>query len=72
MTKIEKLRKLGLGAGFGVSDYSPGDGITRYRFFKDEEVVSFFTSFGCCTKLGLKEALAYAEGRRDGYFSRAI
>lgn len=48
---------------FYVATYSPGDGVTRYRFF-DEEPCDYFEGYG------FKEALANAQGRRDGYFSR--
>lgn len=71
-TKIEQLVELGKGAGFYVASYSPGDGVTRYRFFDCEEPCDYFEGYGCCTKLGFKEALAYAQGRRDGYFSREV
>ena len=49
-----------------VRTYSPGDGMTRYRFFEKqngEETNSYFgPGNGIYTALGLKEALAYASG----------
>jgi hypothetical protein len=50
--------------GFYVDTYSPGDGVTRYRFTSEPR--DYFASDGDFTALGLKEATAYARGRADG------
>ena len=33
MTTLERLNRKGKFANFCVSDWSPGDGITRYKFY---------------------------------------
>jgi hypothetical protein len=68
--------------GLGVSTYSPGDGVTRYRFarpsdqwdnsskpdrLRREELAREY--FGCrplYTALGLKECLTYLRGYENG------
>ncbi len=70
MTKIERLQEMGKGANFYVADYSPGDGVTRYRFMSGTRQRNYFNSFGNYTALGFKEALAYATGRCDGRLSK--
>ena len=47
-----------------MATYSPGDGVTRYRFF--EKPSDYFgPENGTYTALGLKEATIYARGRLD-------
>lgn len=62
--------------GFTFDTYSPGDGMTRYRFFPRPEVLAdgtvsnsanYFAGDGDYTALGWKEALAYATGRVHGW-----
>lgn len=48
---------------FYVNTYSPGDGITRYRFFSNAGNSYFGPENGDYTALGKKEALSYARGR---------
>jgi len=50
--------------GFWVTTYSPGDGVTRYRFASDPG--DYFAVRADFTALGLKEATAYAIGRAHG------
>ena len=51
-------------AGFYMTTYSPGDGVTRYRFdSKDED---YFATNGDYTALGIAEARVYVAGRLDG------
>ncbi len=45
-----------------LTTYSPGDGVTRYRFFSVPGNDYFGPSNGDFTALGLKEAVAYARG----------
>ena len=67
MTRLEELRE-SLPAGFGVDDYSPGDGVTRYRFF-DREPFDYFGGRGIYTALGLKEANTFAAGVCAGFYA---
>ena len=52
--------------GFSVDTYSPGDGVTRYRFFS-ENAANYFSGNGVFTALGFKEAIAFARGLSVGY-----
>jgi hypothetical protein len=49
-----------------MDTYSPGDGVTRYRFFNRAGNDYFGPANGCFTALGIKEATAYAVGRAHG------
>lgn len=60
-TRLEELREACEEAGFYLTTYSPGDGVTRYRFFS--KPTDYFGGFGDYTALGYKEACAYAMGR---------
>lgn len=55
-------------AGLRVATHSPGDGVTRYRFFKSKKRVSYFTHVGIYTALGLTEAEAWLAGYMRGKF----
>ena len=68
MTKKSRLQELidSLPEGFGVDTYSPGDGVTRYRFF-DREPFGYFAGNGIYTALGIAEAEAFARGLSWGY-----
>lgn len=59
-------------AGLHVRTYSPGDGITRYRFFRAADASSdyFGPASGIYTALGAKEALAYIAGHSHGRYRR--
>ena len=61
---IERAQSLNL----SVATWSPGDGMTRYRFFQDEDA-EYFADEPLYTALGLKEAFTwlsgYAAGKRD-------
>jgi hypothetical protein len=62
-TRIDKLRA-DLPPGYSIWTYSPGDGVTRYRFFKNAPPnQSYFgPDDGIYTALGYKEAEAFARG----------
>lgn len=60
-TKVQRLKEACEAAGFYVSTYSPGDGVTRYRF--SSEPGDYFAVQADFTALGYKEACAYAIGR---------
>lgn len=51
-------------AGLCVRTYSPGDGVTRYRFFEgnDPKQSYFGPADGIYTALGLKEAETFVAG----------
>lgn len=54
--------------GIGFDTYSPGDGVTRYRFFRGD--YSYFSVPGwdtIYTALGFKEAMTMAMGISAGY-----
>jgi hypothetical protein len=56
--------------GLMVATWSPGDGMTRYRFFPigtETDAQDFFgPRNGLYTALGLKEAFTWLNGYRDG------
>lgn len=52
--------------GLHVSTWSPGDGITRYRFFTGEGNNYFGPGDGIHTALGRKDALLWLSGYRTG------
>ena len=68
MTKIEQLREMGQRGNFYVGTYSPGDGVTRYRFTSGTDSINYFAMSSFYTALGFREASAYAEGRLAGYW----
>ena len=51
-------------AGLKVDTWSPGDGMTRYRFFLagDLQGYDYFGGRGIFTALGIKEAFAFVNG----------
>lgn len=51
--------------GLHVDSYSPGDGVTRYRFFV-EPPYDYFAGRGIYTALGRKDALTFVNGYRYG------
>ena len=57
-------------AGLKVCTYSPGDGVTRYKFFKlegcDPQQSYFGPANGIATVLGASKAIAFAEGFENG------
>jgi hypothetical protein len=67
-TKLQDLRD-SLPKGYTVETYSPGDGITRYRFFRGAPAKQtyFGPDSGINTALGFKEAAAFALGLANRY-----
>jgi len=61
-------RKLDIpeGVPLHVGTYSPGDGVTRYRFFSEPSGY-FGPKSGIFTALGYKEADAFVMGYCHGY-----
>lgn len=70
-SKPQAIKRLANLAGFDVHTYSPGDGVTRYRFGHGDDYFSMQSSY---TALGASEALAYANGLADcrAYHSQMI
>ena len=66
-TRLEYLQELAETVKLFVCTWSPGDGVTRYRFARDDN--GYFVDYGIYTALGYKEALTYVEGYRAGYFA---
>jgi hypothetical protein len=68
MTRLQELELEARRAGLLVRTYSPGDGVTRYRFFRIADVPEgerqgyFGPANGCYTALGLKEAYTFVSG----------
>ena len=50
--------------GLFMAAYSPGDGVTRYRFFLEPH--DYFQSNGLLTARGTREAMAFVRGFREG------
>ena len=64
--KMTKLERKAREAGLYVDSYSPGDGVTRYRFFG--KPMDYFAGRGLFTALGKKEAETWL----DGYVASTI
>lgn len=68
MTRLQELELEARRAGLLVRTYSPGDGVTRYRFFRIADcaegvAVDYFGPYnGAYTALGLKEAHSFVAG----------
>ena len=68
-TRLEELQDYAKSVGLKVASYSPGDGVTRYRFFdKPGPGQTYFgPASGIATELGLKNAwnfvYSYGAGR---------
>jgi hypothetical protein len=64
MTRLAHLEDSCERAGLKVDTWSPGDGVTRYRFFlaNDSQGSDYFGGRGIFTALGLKEAFAFVNG----------
>lgn len=58
-TRLEALQNAAADVGLYVTTYSPGDGVTRYRFH--EKPASYFSDSGIHTALGLKKAWEFLQ-----------
>lgn len=56
----DRARQLGI----HVSTWSPGDGVTRYRFFRG--TADYFGDYAIYTALGAKEARVFLAGFAAG------
>lgn len=58
--------KDGIPGGLRVRTHSPGDAITRYRFFRRSDIpdkdLMYCSDFGIYTALGVREACTFLEG----------
>jgi len=63
MTRLEKLREACQKVALWVATWSPGDGITRYRFFDKPGNTYFGPDDGIKTELGYKDACTFARSR---------
>ena len=70
MTRREELYDRGLDVGIAITEYAPGAGVTRYRFFKyvpGERADYFGSGSELHTALGIKEAETILTGIEIGY-----
>lgn len=66
--RLENLRGAVKKAGVNVTSYSPGDGVTRYRFaLGDQDYFAVPHYNRLSTQLGIKNATIYAVGLMDGW-----
>lgn len=73
LTRMEKLAREAAERGLVVRTWSPGDGVTRYRFFEAPHAPGqsyYGPANGIFTALGLKEAYAFLHGAGVGGVSR--
>lgn len=62
-----QLKESAKSLGIRVHTYSPGDGVTRYRFFRYwSDVDSYFSGPGIYTALGIREAETFLDGFSAG------
>ena len=61
---MQELREHAKRVGLYIDTYSPGDGVTRYRFFL--EPTDYFAGNGIYTALGRKEANTFVRGFVQG------
>ena len=66
MTRLVELQEALQWLGFHVGTWSPGDGMTRYRFFTTPSDY-FGPADGIYTALGFKEAETFARGLAQGF-----
>lgn len=72
-TRLEEMQDYAKSLGITVATWSPGDGVTRYRFFEKAGPgqTYFGPASGMYTALGLKEAWNYLYGYGGGKTSHA-
>jgi hypothetical protein len=61
---MNELRYNASRVGLFIDSYSPGDGVTRYRFFL--QPTDYFAGDGIYTALGKKEAETFVNGFIQG------
>jgi len=65
MTSVKQIANIANAYGLNLYTYSPGDGVTRYRFALQFEQDSYFGGNGIATLLGRKEARLWLLGYAD-------
>lgn len=60
-TRFSELSRFARDNGLYVAMWSPGDGVTRYRFFDKPGNSYFGPDNGICTALGIKNAWKYLQ-----------
>jgi hypothetical protein len=60
-TRLEELQRFATDANLSVRTWSPGDGVTRYRFFDKPGNSYFGPDNDICTTLGLKAAWKFLQ-----------
>ena len=70
MGRKEALESKASQVGLHVDTYSPGDNLTRYRFFhiQDDHRPDYFAGDGIYTALGIKEAEVFLSGYILAYY----
>jgi hypothetical protein len=66
VSRRKRLEKEAREAGLYVSSWSPGDGVTRYRFFKGTSARSYFSGGAIYSVAGLIGAENWLSGYRTG------
>jgi hypothetical protein len=61
-TRRELLESAAKSHGLSVHAWSPGDGLTRYRFGETPNTIDYFQHGGLFTALGIREAEIYLAG----------
>jgi len=61
MSRFTELQNSVQATGLSIDTYSPGDGVTRYRFF-NEYNGNYFASSGIFTALGIRDAEIFWKG----------
>ena len=72
MTRRQHLESICGHAGLFIHTWSPGDGITRYRFFTEPGQSYYGPKDGIYTALGIKEACNFAMAYKMGKQSQMI
>lgn len=64
ISRVDTLRMNARHQGLSVAVWSPGDGVSRYRFFKGVKPRSYYSGDGIFTALGISEAQVFLTGYR--------
>ncbi len=68
-SRLTNLRNTAAHYGLYIYTYSPGDGVTRYRFSKNANS-DYFACYPNYIALGISEAEHYVAGFINGYYAR--
>jgi len=70
MTSTKQITDIAKYYGLDLFTYSPGDGVTRYRFAMAGRQDGYFGGDGIVTLLGRKEARLWLLGFTDAFMGR--